>query len=158
MKCLVIYDSSFGNTEKVARSIGSALESLATVSVRSVKDVKPSDMEDQDLLIVGSPTQAFRPTKQISSFLSQLPPQTLLKKKVAAFDTRVRITDVNIALLTFMVNLFGYAAQPIARGLQKKGGNLVKPPEGFFVEDKEGPLLIGEFERAGSWARSLAAA
>ncbi|MFC1983163.1 hypothetical protein ACFLV5_05230 [Chloroflexota bacterium] len=38
----------------------------------------------------------------------------------------------------------------------KKGGNLVVPEEGFFVKDKEGPLVDGEIERAARWARSMA--
>ena len=29
------------------------------------------------------------------------------------------------------------------------------PPEGFFVEDTEGPLQAGELERAASWALKL---
>jgi flavodoxin I len=67
----------------------------------------------------------------------------------------VDITKVNSRLLTVFVNLFGYAAQPIARGLQKKGGKLVGTPEGFFVKDKEGPLEEGELERAAGWALGL---
>jgi hypothetical protein len=50
----------------------------------------------------------------------------------------------------------GYAAPRIARALEKKGGNLAAPPEGFFVEDKEGPLKAGELERAAGWAKELA--
>ena len=39
--------------------------------------------------------------------------------------------------------------------LKKKGGTLVKEPEGFFVEDTEGPLREGELERAVGWAREI---
>jgi hypothetical protein len=74
---------------------------------------------------------------------------------VAAFDTRVEVAKVNSAFLTFMVKLFGYAAEPIARGLKKKGGLLVGTPAGFFVLGKEGPLEEGELERAASWAKQL---
>ena len=56
-----------------------------------------------------------------------------------------------------MVNIFGYAAQAIAHRLKSKGGDLILPPEGFYVEDKEGPLFIGELDRAQSWAKQLIA-
>jgi flavodoxin len=151
MKSLVIYDSVFGNTEKVACAIGEALESQAL----SVNKVSPRDIQGIDLLIVGSPTRGFRPTKAIKEFIKHLPTKELQNVQVAAFDTRIRITDVNSAFLTFMVNIFGYAAQPIANGLKGKGGKLVIHPEGFFVEDREGPLFIGELERAQDWARTL---
>jgi len=37
----------------------------------------------------------------------------------------------------------------------KKGGRLVAEPEGFIVENKEGPLKQGELERANKWAKQL---
>ena len=57
----------------------------------------------------------------------------------------------------FFVRLFGYAAKPIADRLQKRGGVLVVPPEGFYVEGTEGPLQEGELERASEWARRIVA-
>ena len=40
-----------------------------------------------------------------------------------------------------MVKLFGYAADPIAKALQKKSGDLVVPPEGFYVAGRKVPYL-----------------
>jgi hypothetical protein len=57
--------------------------------------------------------------------------------------------------LPFMVKLFGYAAKPIADRLQEKGGELVEPPEGFYVRGTEGPLLEGELSRAAEWAQRI---
>jgi hypothetical protein len=59
--------------------------------------------------------------------------------------------------LAFFVRLFGYAAKPISKGLGKKGGEAVVPPEGFFVEGMEGPLMEGELGRAEEWARTILA-
>lgn len=59
------------------------------------------------------------------------------------------------AILNFFVKLFGYAARPIADRLIKKGGELAMPPEGFYVEDTEGPLKEGELERATEWVRQI---
>ncbi len=55
MKSLVIYDSVYGNTEKIAQAIGKTLKGNAI----SIKQVKPEDLKGIDLLLVGSPTQAF---------------------------------------------------------------------------------------------------
>jgi hypothetical protein len=73
-----------------------------------------------------------------------------------SFDTRVSIRDIDNRLLNLFVRLFGYAAQPIANKLVKKGGTLVTPPEGFFVKGSEGPLKDGERDRAIEWARAIA--
>jgi hypothetical protein len=57
--------------------------------------------------------------------------------------------------MRFLVKTGGYAAKRIADRLKRAGGNLIAPPEGFYVEDTQGPLKAGELERAAAWARSL---
>ena len=59
-------------------------------------------------------------------------------------------------MLSFFVKLLGYPAKSIADRLQKKGGDLAAPPEGFYVAGTEGPLLEGELDRAAQWAREMA--
>lgn len=152
MKALVVYDSVFGNTEKIAQAISSALGS-EEVQISRINDINPEQLAGLGLLIVGSPTRAFRPTKAITDFLNRIPSNGLKGVDVAAFDTRISTTDVNSRLLNVLVKLFGYAAKPIADKLTKKGGELVMPPEGFLVKDSEGPLKDGELERAADWAR-----
>jgi hypothetical protein len=49
----------------------------------------------------------------------------------------------------------GYAASTIAKTLEKKGGKLAVPAEGFFVTGEQGPLKDGELERAAAWARKV---
>ena len=91
-----------------------------------------------------------------TSLLKSIPKGGLQGVKVAAFDTRADLKDVNSALLTAFVKLFGYAAEPIAGRLKKKGGQLIAAPEGFFIKDTEGPLKDGELERAAVWGARLA--
>jgi flavodoxin len=155
MKAWVVYDSVFGNTEKVAQAMGQALGSQGEVQTLRVGDVKPEHLTGLDALIVGSPTRAFSPTPAIKNWLKSLPPNSLKGVRIAAFDTRIALSDVNSSLLTFMVKLFGYAAKPIGDRLAKKGGDLVLSPEGFFVKDSEGPLKDGELERAADWVKQI---
>ena len=152
MKTLIVYDSVFGNTEQIALAISNSLGSGESVVTLRVSEIKPEHLTGLGLLIVGSPTRAFKPTKAIVNFLNKIPSNGLKDVKVSAFDTRISITDVNSRLLN-LVRLFGYAANPIADKLVKKGGDLIIPPEGFFVKDSEGSLKDGELERAADWAK-----
>ena len=152
MKALVVYDSVFGNTEKIARAMGGALGA----EIVKVDSVSPNALAGVTHLLVGSPTRGFRPTPATNQWTKGLSKGSLDGVTVGAFDTRVDVGVVKSGFLTFMVKLFGYAADPIARRLVKKGGNLVKPPEGFIVLDREGPLKDGELERAIQWAKEIA--
>ena len=146
MKALIVYDSVYGNTEKIARAIAAALTPSGEVKVLRPGEVNPSELESVDLLIVGSPTQGGRPTPAIQDFLNKVPEPAVKGVNVAAFDTRFS---------TKLVGIFGYAAGKIADSLKRKGGSLILFPEAFFVKGKEGPLKEGELERAASWAKEI---
>ncbi|MCF8303208.1 MAG: hypothetical protein K9I94_08040 [Bacteroidales bacterium] len=64
--------------------------------------------------------------------------------------------SVKSKALKFVVNTGGYAAKPIASLLKKKGGGLIKPPEGFFVMNEQGPLGDHEIEWATAWGKEIA--
>lgn len=144
MSNVVIYDSQFGNTAKIAQAIAQSLKAKAIL----VSDVQQTDVEKADLLIVGSPTQGGRPTAVLQSFIDQLP--SLKNVKVAAFDTRFEEATQNFALKTLMKTI-GYAAPKIAKSLAAKGGTLMAEPAGFIVTGKEGSLAEGELTRAKRW-------
>jgi flavodoxin len=157
MKAMVVYDSQYGNTGQVAQAIGQALGTGDEVQVKRVTEAKPEQLAGLDLLIAGSPTQAFTATSGTKNYLKAIPDGGLQGVKVAAFDTRFTEEAINRnRFLAFMVRIFGYAAQPIADRLVKKGGELAVPPEAFYVGDTEGPLLEGELERAAEWAAQVA--
>jgi flavodoxin len=155
MKTLIIYDSVFGNTEQIALSIAGSLNSHPDVESFRVKDVKPEHLKDIGLLLVGSPTRGFRATPEINVFLSNIPSDGLVGIKVGAFDTRISLSSIKSSVFRFIVHKGGYAAKTIAKQLVKKGGNLILPPEGFIVSGEEGPLVIGEKERAAEWIKSI---
>ena len=157
MKTVVVYDSVFGNTEKIARAIGAALGPGEDVPVIKVGDVSLAELAGVSLLIVGSPTRGFQPTPALTDFLKSIPPGNLKDVKAAAFDTRIPNETINSPILRALVRFGGYAADPIAKALGQKGATLVAPPEGFLVKDREGPLEDGEIERAAGWARRILA-
>jgi len=144
MKVLIVYDSVYGNTEKIAKAIGGAI--IGEVKVLRVNEANPSELETIGLLVVGSPTQGGRPTPAIRTLLNKVPEASLQGINVAAFDTRMS---------TKLVAVFGYAAGRIAGNLKGKGGTLIAPPEGFFIKGIKGPLKEGELERAAGWAKGI---
>jgi len=145
MKTLVVYDSTYGNTEKIAKAIGGAIS--GEVKVIRASSMIPAELSMIDVLIVGSPTHGGRPTPVIQDLLDKVSEQDIKGIKVAAFDTRFSKKWVRI---------FGYAAERIADSLKTKGGILILPPEPFFVKGRKGPLKEGELERAAHWTKEIA--
>ncbi len=144
MKALVVYDTTYSNTEKIAKAIGAAL--TGDVKVLRAADANPAELSSYDLLVIGSPTYGGRPMPSIADFMNKIPESVIKGKNVAAFDTRIP---------SKIAKLFGYAADRIAKNLKDKGANIVVPAEAFYVMGKEGPLKEGELERAAAWAKTL---
>ncbi|HEX7392055.1 MAG TPA: flavodoxin domain-containing protein [Thermoplasmata archaeon] len=144
MRVTVVYDSVYGNTEKVAKAIGAAI--AGEVRVAKVGEVSASGLQDADLLVLGSPTLGGRPTEPMQGFLASLSEAQLKGKKAAAFDTRYAGRFVKV---------FGFAAEKMSESLTAKGATLVAPPQPFIVTGKKGPLKEGELERAASWAKEI---
>lgn len=146
MNTLVVYDSLYGNTRMIAEAIASAI--AGDVTLRPAGEVNASTLGEYDLLVAGAPTHGGRASEPFQEMLAQVPAGALGGVDVAAFDTR---------LTWWWIRPFGFAAPKIARSLEKKGGNLVAPAEGFLVTGGEGPLKEGEVERAAAWAGEVAA-
>jgi hypothetical protein len=91
----------------------------------------------------------------VAGFLKAIRRKALQGVKVAAFDTRFKADELESVGMRFLVKSGGYAARRIAEQLKRAGGELIAPPEGFYVEDVEGPLKPGELERAAAWAKRL---
>jgi len=150
MKALVIYDSTYGNTEKIARAIAAGLSARALRS----GEVKPEDMQGLDFLVVGSPTHGGRATPELQKVLNDIPSDSLKNVKITAFDTRISGKDKGFGV-RLITKAFGYAAGRIAKTLEEKGGTIVAEPQGFIVDKNEGPLKAGEIERATAWGKEL---
>jgi hypothetical protein len=176
MRVVVVYESLFGNTREVAEAIAAGVAeagSTAEVVVARVGETDPNEVEAADLLVVGGPTHMRGMTSALSrklgasadenkdpsegghderessaegpgvrNWLHGLPKATR-SRRAAAFDTRV---DSHLA---------GGAGDAIARRLRRHGYELIGEPEGFIVEDVDGPLRAGELARARAWAVGL---
>ena len=143
MKALVLFDSVYGNTKKIAETV--AKELGKDVKTVSISDFNSKDLTGIKLLVVGSPILAFRPSEKTGKFLASLSTGQLKGIKAAAFDTRVRIF------------FHGDAAGKIAAKLKQAGAEIVAEPCGFIVEGKEGPLAVDAVAKAKEWTGSIKA-
>lgn len=136
MNALVIFDSNFGNTRKIAEAIAKKLKTKAV----QVSEVSKDQLENLDLLVAGSPIIGWKPSEKMKKFLADLKSGQLKNVKAAAFDTRVKLF------------IHGDAAGKISKALKNAGAEIIAQPKGFFVKGKEGPLLENELEKALEWA------
>lgn len=150
MKKLVIYDSQFGNTKKIADAIATTIKG----NLVGVSDLSEDLISGATLLVFGSPTQGGRPTQRLQDFFITLPEDSLKGKSIACFDTRFKESELSFAL-KLLVKTIGYAASKMEKLLVSKGASVANSYEGFFVKGKEGPLMDGELERAIKWAKKI---
>jgi flavodoxin len=158
MKTLVIFDSQFGNTERLAEVIARQLGADAPLWAADGAAKAALEQRDWDLLVVGGPTQNHTVSPTMRALLQGVPQGALKDAQVAVFDTRYRLARF----------LTGSAADWIAARLDRAGAALVVAPESFFVKRDAPPpgerrrhsherLEVGEEERAQAWANALAA-
>lgn len=164
MRALVVYESMFGNTERVAHAIASELAEVMTVDLYEVGQAPAGVHELVDLIVVGGPTHAFSLSsprtradavrqgatggsteRGVREWLEQLPagPHS---ESVATFDTRIEKVR----------HLPGSAAKKAGRIAHQHGYPTAIARESFYVSDMQGPLLPGELDRAHAWGRALA--
>lgn len=174
MRALVIHESLYGNTRRVAEGVAGGLAGARPdVAVRclSATEVvrRPDVLAGVDLLVLGCPTHAWHMSSvrsrkaQLTQDAAEEPERrhdrdaagpglheviALLPpdgRRIAAFDTRL---DSRFS---------GGAAKRVAREARAAGCVVIGTPTGFLVTAKHGPLAVGEVERAQAWGASLGA-
>jgi hypothetical protein len=177
VRALVVVESLFGNTYAVGASVVDGLNGVhpsVTADMARVGDVQSADVAGVDLLVVGVPTHWFGVPSQRTRN------QYLSESEVVASVTRigtlidpsaagVRVRDWLTTLAhvdsgraaafdTRLARPFsGGAAPRLARRLVRLGYTLTGEPTGFIVTGMEGPLRVGELDRARSWGHNLIA-
>jgi len=90
MRACVIFDTRYGNTEKIARSFEMGLKQagIQTVCVNA-RDVTVDSLKEYDLICLGAPTEWVTASKPMKDFLGKLKGTALSGKYGFAFDTRL---------------------------------------------------------------------
>jgi hypothetical protein len=168
MRALVVYESMYGNTRRIAQAIAEGISrhlAVETIEVSVAPMVIESDVE---LLVVGGPTHVHgmtttftraQATKQaqapivsegigLREWLDEVRPIGT-SVMACAFDTRIK----GAAILT------GSAAGGFAKKLRAAGFRVLTPGESFFIATKapqDEALLEGEVEHARAWGSEIA--
>lgn len=171
MRAVIVYESLFGNTRRIAEAIAEGIRSqqpAAEVICVPVTSRLAAEFGTADLLVVGGPTHM----RGLSSGMTRKQGAEGERKKVpgvhvepgfdgcglrdwfhglhraagvgsaAAFDTRAGM------------RMAGGAAPGIARRLRRHGYRILGA-EGYIVEDTHGPLREGEVTRAREWGAGM---
>ena len=144
MKGIVVYDSSYGNTKKIAETLK---ESEIEADLFYVKDVKKLSAKDYNFLVLGSPTRFGTMSFAIYFFLGKVKSKEWMNKPFAAFDTE---NPENIERKE------GSAAEKIAEKLREKKMKQLLPVLKALVLGQKGPLVEGEVDRTKDYAKELA--
>ena len=169
MRAIVVYESMYGNTHRIAEAVAEGLSTAAETEVVSVHDASKDRLDTADLVVVGGPTHthgmSHDSTRQAAIDAAEEPDADLdldpdaagagirewldalgpIGGRAAAFDTRRDLTPV----------LTGRASKGIAKQLRHHGLELVVKPESFLVT-KETHLEPHQIERARAWGQHLA--
>ncbi|MEQ0557971.1 flavodoxin [Amycolatopsis sp. NEAU-NG30] len=167
MRVIVVFESMFGGTEKVAQAIAAGIAVSVPVEVHNV-DKAPRDLTGVGLLVAGGPTHVHAMSRAatrkaaadqvgyephshtgVREWLDSLGPVPA-GLPVATFDTRVGKPRV----------LTGAASLGAAKRLRRLGCRMMAPPESFFVgtDPVDAGPVPGELARAEAWGAALGAA
>jgi flavorubredoxin len=128
-KAIVIYDTLFGNTERVAEALSRGIQKYnVEVKCSSIKEADIDELRQYSLIAVGAPTQYLTASRPMKEFLSLLEGNRSLAGKYGfAFDTRYD---------SFMA---GSAAKYIEKRLKTVGIQIIKPHKSGIVRRTKTP-------------------
>ena len=142
---IVIFDTKFGNTEKIAKSLAEGMmEQGITVDYIKVGEVDVSKLNDYDLVAIGGPTHMFGISKPIKDLLRNFEEADLKSKKAFAFDTK------------YKGKFIGSAGKGIEKKLKQLQMEIIKPHLSGIVKGSKGPLEEGTVEKFKQTGADLA--
>jgi flavodoxin len=130
-RILILYDTQFGNTKRVAQEIASAIQidENITTTVTTGHDPEVENVSGYDAVLFGGPTRAFRATRGALNSIKRAAKAGLDGKVVACFGTYL-VGDTSRGVKA-MDKLLSKAAQ---------GAYHIKPGFSARVDGVRGPL------------------
>lgn len=122
-KALVLYDSRYGNTKRVAEALARGLGGggVLTVDCANIRDFPVERIGEYDFIAVGGPTEGLSASKPMKEFLHRLEAFDLGGRAGFTFDTR------------FDFPLAGSAARAIQHRLERLGVTILRPRSSAIV-------------------------
>jgi flavodoxin len=148
-KTIIIYESIYGNTKKVADAIAEGIRESGEIECTVAKTGEvhhTDDLAKYDAIIFGCPNHNQEPARNMLKFIERASIVDLDEKMGAAFDT---YTGGNR----------GIAVSKLEQLIRQKMSCVKFIVEGFsaLVDDRKGPLAEGELHRANDFGKEVAA-
>ncbi len=138
-KAIIVYESLYGNTKRVAQAIKDGMEKVGNVecSIKKTSEIHTNDLLRYDAILFGGPNHNQEPARNLLKFIDRAAIVDLNGKIGAAFDT---YTGGNI----------GIAVAKLETIIKEKLSGMELVVDGFsaLVEDRKGPLADEEIPRA----------
>jgi hypothetical protein len=166
MRALVVYESMFGNTKKVADAVAEGLRAAGCDPVDLVRvDKAPTVVpEGVDLVVVGGPTHAFGMSKtgtREDAERQGAPQETVTSRGIREWVDEVKAAP-SVRFATFdtrvhqVRHLPGSAARHANRHLLRRGFQMASAPTSYYVEGTSGPLRPDQPAAATRWGETMA--
>lgn len=154
IKALVIYQSLFGNTKKIALSLAGGLEEAGvTTDCLPIDEIDIERIHDYDFIAMGGPTHILGMSKQMKAFFETIAAVDLRGKMGFCFDTR-NSSKMNKKSLFVLENSAARRIEGKMRGLKMR---IIRKRESAIVAGREGPLLLKAEDLFFQIGRELAA-
>ncbi len=148
-RVIVVYDSQYGNTERVAETIAERMRDAGEIEtyLTNVKDVDIEAIANYDAILLGSPNHAHGPTRSIKKFIDRLSNLPLAGKAFAVFDT-------------YMGKDVGKAVTKMEQQMHEKvpALKMLAPGLSIQVEKWKGPIVDEELPKCKEFGTAIAAA
>ena len=143
-KVIIVYSTVYGNTKTVAEAIYDAIkERKLEAECKNVKDLKPEELINFDVILLGSPTHRASVSDDMREFLDKLKKVKLKGKSGAAFDTRY-------------ANVKEGAIEVIEKSMRELGINIILQGQPIIVKGAKGPIAEGELLKCKDFGKSIA--
>lgn len=172
MRALIIYESMFGNTRKIADAIERGLSHHADVTVRAINAVPESALDDIDLVVVGAPTHAHSlpspDSRAEAGIWAKNPDKNLtlepdfggigIREWIKAQHSHGSTLFAAFTTRADMPSIFsGDASRRIDHRMRKLGLEAVTEPRAFLV-NFDNRLVEGQAEEAVAWGDAVGTA
>ena len=164
MRALVVFESMYGNTQRIAEAVAAGLRTEVETDLFEVSSA-PRSTDGYEVVVVGGPTHAFT----MSTRQSREDSAKKVDTPIISTGTGIRDWIDSVAphrdelpCATFDTRfdrptwLTGSAARRASGRMHKRGFGRLSPATSFFVEHGQGPLVEGETDRAFEWGERMA--
>lgn len=146
MKVIIIYESKYGNTKRVAEMIIEAMKEVGGLETDLImyKEADLDKIPEYDAILIGSPTHIGGPTRGINKFIDKLGKLNLEGKVGAVFSS--------------YKSDFEEAVKNMEKRINEKvlGLKLVVPGLSIKVKGMKGPILEEELPKCKEFGKKIA--